>query len=496
MAELRPMIWIRNIVILGVIAAFIFFFGQPSSQTSAQGDVARIGDERVTRDVFEYFRRNVDNQIRPSLPSSIDDTRARDLIDRQTLGLVVRRVVLAEVARSLGMSATDEEVKREIRESPNFRPAGHFDRTLFDRFAAQFGSPRAYSEEIRHDLLIRKLERLVAVAARVSPEQALEQARRSALRVKIRYARARSADFEPDAEISGEEARAGVERDPERVQALYRRKLHEYRTPEQVHARQILFTGDDAMARAQAALARLDEGEDFAALARELSDDRATRDEGGDLGFFPRGRGLLPEVEQAAFSLAPGEHSGAIETERGVHIVKVEEKRPASERSFDEVRFELARELIREDRARAAAHAAAEQLLKRLEAGEGFDRVARELGMTSDATPLLSVSDPLPPELGPIQGLRGAIFALSPQAPRIERVLDGPDASYVVWLEQRQEADPAELQAQAEDLREKLEGQARARLLARFTQQRQQQLARAGDLELYPLYPTSATAPI
>jgi parvulin-like peptidyl-prolyl isomerase len=95
---------------------------------------------------------------------------------------------------------------------------------------------------------------------------------------------------------------------------------------EQVHARHILLDSEE---EAQAVLAELQAGGDFAALAQKYSRDEGTRANGGDLGWFPRGLELLPpEVEEEAFRLQPGQVSGVIHSQFGYHIVKVEAREP------------------------------------------------------------------------------------------------------------------------------------------------------------------------
>ncbi len=99
---------------------------------------------------------------------------------------------------------------------------------------------------------------------------------------------------------------------------------------EQVHARHILV---DTPELAEHLLAQLRSGADFAQLARVYSQDESTRDVGGDLGWFPRGVLLAPEVEEAAFSLQAGQISPVVRSAFGYHIVQTlerEQNRPLS----------------------------------------------------------------------------------------------------------------------------------------------------------------------
>ncbi len=93
------------------------------------------------------------------------------------------------------------------------------------------------------------------------------------------------------------------------------------RQTEQFHVRHILLSDENT---AQTVLAQARQGADFAALARKYSEDEATREQGGDLGFMPRG--VMPAAfEQVAFALQPGQVSDVIRSDFGLHIVQMVE---------------------------------------------------------------------------------------------------------------------------------------------------------------------------
>ena len=137
------------------------------------------------------------------------------------------------------------------------------------------------------------------------------------------------------------------------VRAHYEAHLAEYREDEQVHARHILVTldpaqGDKADARARVradSLARaIAGGADFGELAKRFSQDPGSASQGGDLGFFARGR-MVKEFQDSAFALAPGRVSQPVRTRFGYHLIRVDEHRPAGVRPLAAVHDEIRRML-------------------------------------------------------------------------------------------------------------------------------------------------------
>jgi peptidyl-prolyl cis-trans isomerase SurA len=100
----------------------------------------------------------------------------------------------------------------------------------------------------------------------------------------------------------------------------------------------------EKQALAQKILERAQAGEDFAALARELSDDAATRAEGGDLGLF--GKDMLPKpIEEMVFAMKPGEIRGPIRADRGFHVIKLVDRKIKTAKPLAEVEDDLRMQL-------------------------------------------------------------------------------------------------------------------------------------------------------
>jgi peptidyl-prolyl cis-trans isomerase D len=133
------------------------------------------------------------------------------------------------------------------------------------------------------------------------------------------------------------------------LQAYYDAHKDAYAVKEQVKARHILISvpqGADAKtdaaakAKAQGILDQIRKGGDFAALAKANSDDPGSKDSGGELGFFTKGK-MVPAFEQAAFALKPGQTSDLVKTDFGYHIINVEEHDQAHEKTLAEVKPEI-----------------------------------------------------------------------------------------------------------------------------------------------------------
>ncbi|MEZ5787574.1 MAG: peptidylprolyl isomerase [Xanthobacteraceae bacterium] len=136
---------------------------------------------------------------------------------------------------------------------------------------------------------------------------------------------------------------------PEAMRSVYNDAVKQIADEQEVHARHILFRVPDpddekaskaAEDKAKAALARIKKGEDFAAVAKELTEDPPGKQDGGDLGYFTKDQ-MVPEFAEKAFSMEKGQVSDPIKTPFGWHIIKVEDKRQRQAPEFDAVKDQI-----------------------------------------------------------------------------------------------------------------------------------------------------------
>jgi peptidyl-prolyl cis-trans isomerase C len=141
----------------------------------------------------------------------------------------------------------------------------------------------------------------------------------------------------------------------EAMKKVYDEAVKGVKPEEEVHARHILFAVKDpkdekaskeAEAKAKAALARIQKGEDFAKVASELTQDPSGKANGGDLGYFTKEQ-MVPQFAEVAFKLDKGKVSDPVKSQFGWHIIKIEDKRTKPVPTFDAVKGNLAQFVVR-----------------------------------------------------------------------------------------------------------------------------------------------------
>jgi peptidyl-prolyl cis-trans isomerase SurA len=156
-------------------------------------------------------------------------------------------------------------------------------------------------------------------------------------------------------QLINQEIRGKVNVTPEEVERYYNANLTEYSLPEQIKVSHIVFRVaadapqeqvDAAMAKANAAYARLQKGDTFAVVAKETSEDQSAAS-GGELGSFKKGE-MLDEFDEQITKLKPGQYSAPFRSSVGVHIVRLDENMGASHKSLDDLAGDIRERLYNE----------------------------------------------------------------------------------------------------------------------------------------------------
>jgi len=455
--NLKYLSWILWLVVLIFIAfVFVDFGGGLSGGAGPRAAAATVGDRTVSYRDFEREYRRLENQYRQAFGGQLTP----EMIDQLKLPLMalerlVDQELLLEEADRLGLEASDAEVQQAILEIPGLKDSqGRFvGQETYDRFLRVNGlNHREFEESVREELVLAKLQTIVASSVHVSDADVEQSYRRQSDRAAIRYVQVPSSRFSSAAQnvapaelqayfdAHREEFRLPVQRvvdyllvdtiktraqitfEPAELEAYYREHQADYQQEEQVRARHILLKVDDkrsaeaAEAELERVKARVQAGEDFAKLAGELSEDPGSKSRGGDLGYFGKGR-MIAEFEQAAFAAAPNEVVGPVKTAFGYHLIQVLDHRAGGERPFSEVEAQVRARLAAE-RADAIAEAKANELTQRIET----EKLATEeqwRGLADgDVVTFLSTppfgEDDVVPGIGRRTPFASAAFALAP----------------------------------------------------------------------------------
>ncbi len=368
-------------------------------------------------------------------------------IEQQILNQLISREIVFQQGRRLGVDATSEEIQEKILTVPAFLEEGNFFLARYKAILRQNGlTVEEFEESIRYEIMQEKLRGLVTEYVNVSDWEAEEDYRLRNEKARVRYAVIDPASFEGTEFIALDEItahyeenkatyrlpeqrqieylladisrlRATFEPTDEEMQDYYRKNRSEFQVQEQVQAAHILFKtageSDESVQKirqkAEKVLEEAKAGKDFAQLARRHSEDGSAAN-GGDLGFFGRGR-MVPEFERAAFGLAKGEIGNLVTTQFGFHIIKVLEKQAARTQALKEVEG-LIRSSITSEKAEEAARDLADKAFRQTRNERSFEEIAKELDLVSETSPLFSPGAAIP-GIGNAPDLSTRVFSMS-----------------------------------------------------------------------------------
>jgi peptidyl-prolyl cis-trans isomerase D len=397
--------WAAKVVVGAIIVTFALFGAESlvSYFSAGSNDAATVNGESISRQAVE-------TQVQRGIRSGQVPPEQERQFRGQVLDQLIRQRTLDQYADEGGLHISDSQLDQLIVSLPEFQDQdGRFSDELFTNRLAQAGyTPASFRRELRADTLRRQVQQGLAASAFLLPSEKARLASLQQQQRTFRYAQLSPADLDQPVAPSDAD-----------LQQYYDQHQEDFRRPEQVKVNYLVLNQEDVAKdvevtdeqlrqvyeQAKAAAPRevshilvtfgddrteqeardriaevqqqLEQGTDFTALAREYSDDSSSAGDGGDLGAIQRGF-FGDSFDDAAFSLDPGQVSQVVQTQYGLHLIKV---RGIDIPSFEEDRETLARQVKREQ-SESLFNERVQQLTDDAYQADDLESVADEMGLT------------------------------------------------------------------------------------------------------------------
>lgn len=490
----------RNIFIYAIfgviILAFTFSLGGGGGLTGAgnPNNIAAVYGRVIDRRTYGNALSDQEAQFRRLLGDQWTDQKSRDLgLPLKVLIELENQMLLRHAAEEMGLGITDTELRDAVVSLPGFNTGGQFDYDRYKRaLALQRQTPKKFEESIRQQLLSRKMEEFLLDSVHVSKAETLEAFRKEREKVDLEFVAFDLKRYEETVRPDSGALAEFREKEAGRISDYYNSNLSEYQRPEQVHAAHLLITlGQDATAaeaeEAEATARRLagearQTGADFGKLARKNSGDTVSAARGGDLGWISPGQMVKP-FDEAVFAAKPGTITEPVKTRFGYHVIKVEEKRPAIEKTLADVAEEIARKLFIEEQAQALALADAQELIERGTTAKDLASLELPRAARHGTTGPFTRSVPKIPNLGRSKEAISVGFRLSPDSPLAPEAVTLADAIVVLRLNSKIPAPGNPLTQDLDPFKQRLLSDKRQKTILLWYQSARTEAETAGEIQ-------------
>jgi peptidyl-prolyl cis-trans isomerase D len=422
-------------IILGLIILTFAVAGIGSYTNSVDTSVATVNGEKISQQAFKKAyqaqRSRMAQQFGEMFDTLSSDSNYMANFRQGVLDNLINEKLIDQSAHSLAIRVSDKRLKETIRTMPEFQVDGTFDNNRYLAIINQAGffQPSDFRDYLRVEMTRSQLSQaLVASEFNLPYQEKLQLTLQNQTR-DIRFATIAAKQFELGLEISEEEIKSyysanqgrfenkeqvkvnyisvnvndiakGINVTDEDIANYYQENIASFTQAEQRRVSHILIEyseGDSeseasAKTKAEAVLARLSQGEDFAALAKELSNDTFSGENGGDLDFLEAGS-MEASFDEAAFALQNvGDTTELVKTSFGYHLIKLTELKAEAIQSLADVKDELAAKVSNEQ-AQEAFYEQSQKLAEvSFEFPDSLEDAASELNATIETSVWLSRS--------------------------------------------------------------------------------------------------------
>ncbi len=472
-----------------IVFVFVFSFGSGSEGfrsggCGSTGLVAIVNGEEITEVNFQF---HYDQMLKNALQQRQQGKALRKedklQLRQQVLDELINQALLIQAAQTLGIHVTKEEAYQAIYD--DFEQGGNtFD---FNHYQAvvqrHFRTTTAIYEDVRRQgLLAERMRAVIRDTARVTDDELVSAYQARETKINLDFVKVDSTLFAKELAPSEEEIKQFATDNQKEIEQTYQARNNRYHKPKQVQLAHVQFVlrkeydeeqVADKQERADLTWDDLKKGGDFAEQVKEYSEDYDTKEKGGQLAMATK-EALAATwgaaFAQAAFELKAGEFSPVIKSNKGFHVLKAMRIIAANDKTLDQVKDEIAKELLSNQRSQAAAKAEAERLLAGLQAGKKLAVLAPaakgEPGLPptkprAASTGLIARMGGFIPQIGLDDDLAQAAFALTMENPTPNQVFEvnagmGGKSYVVISLAERVEADMDAFAKNREMLSERL----------------------------------------
>jgi len=424
--------WMIKVLFAMIIIVFIFFYGY-GRKSGQQRVIAEINGTKIADSLFRSEYQKAYQDLARLYQSIYKDRFDESMIDRLTLkervlNDLIDQTLLAQEAERLSLRVTPEELRAALHSTPAFQVDGKFSQ---QRFLAILQMNQMSVDEFQamgeRERLITKLTDLISLGAvQLSDQEVLDAYRLENEKINLQFVRFDPTAYEGSVSADGSELEVyfseksaifevpprvevqyivfvvddyleTVEISPEEIREEYEYDRDQYRIPKRVKVSHILIktdgeggekTEEEARKMAEQILEEATRGVDFAALAREYSEDPDSAKKGGSIGWVREGR-MAPEFAEVAFSLHKDEIGPLTESDDGFHIVKADDVQEARVKGLEEVEEKIRAELARAKGRQLAEDEAQEAFFGAYDTKD-MESCAAEKGRTLTTTGLFS----------------------------------------------------------------------------------------------------------
>lgn len=485
--------------------------GKGTDPVAAKVNGRIISDAEFTKEYSQRFQEM--SQYRQGY--TVEMAKAEGL-KGQVLDAMIGRELLAQESERRGLLVAPQELKESIRKIPGFQTDGKFDKAKYKQYTRYAYITEANFElDFTRLLGAQKMRQSLEDLVTVSPVEVKADFERQNTRADVEFVKFDPAFFKKDFKAVEADEKKLITDDHKALEDYYNQHAQRYNEPRRVRARHILVkVGESAAetdvkkarAKIDGAKARVDKGEDFAVVAKEVSEDSSAA-MGGDLGLQGPGVWVKP-FEDEANRLKAGEVGNVIRTRFGFHVIKVDEIKDAQKRELKDVEAEIAKIVIEERGLKALASAAAERAQAALKEGKALEAQfpppaegakADPLAPKVEVTGWFNKGSKYVPRLGVAGDVVAAVFAVTKPGP-LTKVYEVNNRFFVVNVREREQPDMTKFDEEKEVIEERLKQQARAAVVNDFIKEQREAsgngIWRNPTVVSYDARPAQSSAPI